>query len=333
MRLGQTPVPRQVAREDLSRSLYEVSVRLPNQTLLALYSSTLGPAISQAAQDQVWWFRRTEYLVKRPLTYQLGDWAGVYASLDKYGLQFEPGHDYSTVLMIEVLLEVGDRVDDTALHYVATRGSREVMSLALSLADVDTEDEETGVIIVSAAEVGNEETLAVLLEDGRIDPTYDGNLAVRYATSEGYIDCVKLLLADNRVDASAEHNEAIHDVIKYRFYDIFDLLLGNKRVIDYGLDQFDGFGLEQAILMRDEYFVRRIIEQLDSTSLYSASFKLSPTIGWAIALAAKIRDTNILKLVLELARDRIDDNSISVSLAQAKRRKYYDVVEILQSAL
>ena len=102
----------QISQPDLSRSLYEISIRLPNSALRSLYQSDLGSAISEAAQDQVWWFRRTEYLIRREfnrdfsLSWRVGDWRFVYKSLDNCGFRFLSGCK-CTRLLAEVLLELG----------------------------------------------------------------------------------------------------------------------------------------------------------------------------------------------------------------------------------
>ena len=51
MRLGVDPLDRRVNQADLEKSLYEVSVRLPDSVLEALYKSDLGQSISVASQD------------------------------------------------------------------------------------------------------------------------------------------------------------------------------------------------------------------------------------------------------------------------------------------
>lgn len=92
MRLGVDPLDRRVNQADLEKSLYEVSVRLPDSVLQALYKSDLGQSISVASQDQNWWYRRVEHLVTEAqlagflpkdvkIEYKIGDWQTVYQSL------------------------------------------------------------------------------------------------------------------------------------------------------------------------------------------------------------------------------------------------------------
>lgn len=97
MRLGVEPISRRVERPALEQSLYEISLRLPDATLDALYQSDLGNALSKASEDEVWWFRRTEFLVRKTLTMrkpESGDsWARVYHSIAAHGPKFSWKHE------------------------------------------------------------------------------------------------------------------------------------------------------------------------------------------------------------------------------------------------
>ena len=52
-------------------------------------------------------------------------------------------------------------------------------------------------------------TVARLLQDPRVDPSVDDNIAIRIASEKGHMDVVKRLLQDPRVDPSASRNQAI----------------------------------------------------------------------------------------------------------------------------
>jgi hypothetical protein len=56
-----------------------------------------------------------------------------------------------------------------------------------------------------ATEKGYTEIVAMLLEDGRADPTAYNNGALRTAQNKGFSTIVELLRADKRVAASAAH--------------------------------------------------------------------------------------------------------------------------------
>lgn len=46
----------------------------------------------------------------------------------------------------------------------------------------------------------------LLLQDGRVDPSFDNNYAIRGASENGHADVVQVLLQDDRVDPRAENN-------------------------------------------------------------------------------------------------------------------------------
>ena len=53
------------------------------------------------------------------------------------------------------------------------------------------------------------ETVKILLQDERADPSADDNFAIRLASENGHTETVKVLLQDERVDPSADDNYAI----------------------------------------------------------------------------------------------------------------------------
>ena len=53
-----------------------------------------------------------------------------------------------------------------------------------------------------AIERNQSELVRILLDDGRIDPTFEGSFAINYAISKGYVDIVRLFLVDNRAEVS-----------------------------------------------------------------------------------------------------------------------------------
>ncbi|CAH6420936.1 Hypothetical protein POVR2_LOCUS295 [uncultured virus] len=325
MRLGIDHLDRRVSEEDLARSLYEVSVRLPDQALQALSKTSIWPAVARASLDQNWWFKRTEYLVGRELVHRIGDWGRVYKSLSQYGLQFAMGQDYGSDLLLEVLFDLDTEVDlGIILPGIARKATEQGMLLVLSRIEDLSRDNQA---LCQAAEAGNLAALSILLADGRIDPAYDESLALRYAVLEGHTDCVKLLLADERVDASAEHNQAIHDVIEYNFYEIFDLLLEDKNVLSYTNNVRDGLDLHQAVIQNDNYFIQRISEVYDRSETGFVHRWSNP-----LSFAAKSGRIEAVKILLQY-RQRLTEADIESSIQVADRRKNYEIVELLRQAL
>ena len=104
--------------------VYEISSRLPDETLESLSHTPLWSAIADAAQYQTWWHARCEWLVGHTLTWRQGeDWANMYTSLLKVkdDPRFDVSLDYSNPLLVSVLLELG--VDPTLPIRVADRPS------------------------------------------------------------------------------------------------------------------------------------------------------------------------------------------------------------------
>ena len=69
-----------------------------------------------------------------------------------------------------------------------------------------------------------------LLNDKRIDPSYDNNFAIQLASQNGHIDIVKLLLKDKRVDPSHDNNYIIRFAYNEGYLDIVNLLWQDQRV-------------------------------------------------------------------------------------------------------
>lgn len=94
---------------ELTPVIYEVSSRLSDETLEVLSRTSLWPSIMDAAQNQLWWYARCEWLVERQLAWENGNWANVYTSLVrvKDRPRFAEDLDYSNPLLVSVLLDLG----------------------------------------------------------------------------------------------------------------------------------------------------------------------------------------------------------------------------------
>jgi hypothetical protein len=67
-----------------------------------------------------------------------------------------------------------------------------------------------------------------MLNDYRVDPISNNNLAIMRASMAGYIHTVRVLLADDRV-VKAGLDEAIREAQESNHHNIVDLLIGTKR--------------------------------------------------------------------------------------------------------
>ena len=82
----------------------------------------------------------------------------------------------------------------------------------------------------SAIENGQLEVVKALLEDKRVDPSDDKNLAIQRASSCGHLEVVKALRKDKRVDPSDDNNLAIRWASKNGRVEVVKLLLKDHRV-------------------------------------------------------------------------------------------------------
>jgi ankyrin repeat protein len=71
----------------------------------------------------------------------------------------------------------------------------------------------TSYALIKASKKGYDKIVALLLNDGRIDPTYEDNTAIRKASERGNIEVIKLLLNDKRVVDSLPKSE-LHEYEK-----------------------------------------------------------------------------------------------------------------------
>jgi hypothetical protein len=81
-----------------------------------------------------------------------------------------------------------------------------------------------------ASEVGHEDIVALLLQDGRADPTALENFAIRRASEFGHEKVVSLLLQDGRSNPAACDNYALRYASYRGHTKIVEILLQDGRV-------------------------------------------------------------------------------------------------------
>ncbi|KAJ3020587.1 UNVERIFIED_CONTAM: hypothetical protein HDU68_010111 [Siphonaria sp. JEL0065] len=85
--------------------------------------------------------------------------------------------------------------------------------------------------ILSFADYGHLEILDMLLVDGRVDPSADGNRTVRSAAANDRVNVVARLLQDPRVDASGDNNQALANACGVQGnLELVQILLQDERV-------------------------------------------------------------------------------------------------------
>lgn len=325
MRLGVDPVSRRVDEQSLSSALYEVSVRLPNEALASLYNSALGPAISQAATDQNWWFRRTEYLIRREidpsfvLQPRIGDWSFIYKSLSKYGYNFNWRPKY-TSLLVSVLLELGaDPLVFSGVGFVAETGDLE--ALKTIVADPRVTFRRDHSTLRRAVSGGNLDNVMFLLADRRVPVPRDlCSGAVEYYN----VPMLKLLLSDERIDPSAENNDALLSAIKYDYTDIVVILLEDDRVVQAVTDDWEEL-LVDAVEHGHLEVVKVILR-------YNSDYIL----GAALLKACRLGRADIVKIILPEIGDP-DREHIEVVLTDgmriAKNLKNEELLRLLEEKM
>lgn len=327
MRLGTEPIPRRVERPDLEQSLYEISLRLPDATLAALYRSDLGEALSKASSDQVWWFRRTEFLVRKTLTMRKpepGDsWARVYHSIAGHGPKFHWKHDYNSLLLVQVLLEIGadpsDRSDPLLIGNVIDAGNPAVLRLLLA-------DDRVSLMLDGALDLAiyamNREMVRTLLDDERIDPSAYNSDSIIACAETGDATVMEWLLSDPRVDPSTAENRPVYLCCKHGYADILSLLFEDDRVIaeanrDWG--STDETYLESAAAGSHNEVIDVLLEVLEPNS---------DAVGNALVTACRSARLDTCEVLVQYLWD-IEVDIPQRAIAAARTRGRADVLDLL----
>jgi len=144
-----------------------------------------------------------------------------------------------------------------------------------------------------ASQNGHTEIVRLLLQDERVDPSINGNYAIRMASRNGHTDIVKLLLQDERVDPSVYDNNVIRGASQYGYTEIVKLLLQDERV-DPTTDD------NSAIRWSSYYGHIGVVKLL----LQDERADPSDSDNWAIRLSSNNGHTDVVKLLLQ--DDRVD---------------------------
>ncbi|PRP77640.1 ankyrin repeat domain-containing protein 44 [Planoprotostelium fungivorum] len=154
------------------------------------------------------------------------------AASDNQALKFcvANGHVEATKLLLS-----DPRVDPSdgnfVPKYVASSGSPELLELIIRDERVDPTQDESAVLTVAIVKEQTE-NVRVLLKDGRVDPSFHQNWAIRAVCSSvtAPLELVDLLLKDPRVDPSAVGNEALLQASLAGNESIVNRLLQDERV-------------------------------------------------------------------------------------------------------
>ena len=108
-------------------------------------------------------------------------------------------------------------------------------------------------------EVINLNVIKVLLEDDRVDPSVEDDLAIRTAAEEGAAHIVELLLKNERVNPAAKNNEAFRQAVRYGHEDTVKILLEHSKK-DNRIDP--GANNNEAIKLSSELGYTEIVKLL-----------------------------------------------------------------------
>ena len=80
-----------------------------------------------------------------------------------------------------------------------------------------------------AAMYGRDEVIELLLKHKDVDPSFNNNHAIFWASRNGHEKIVKLLLNDGRVDPAADSNDTIREASRYGHDKVVELLKKYKK--------------------------------------------------------------------------------------------------------
>lgn len=153
--------------------------------------------------------------------------------------------------------------------------------------------------------IDNVEILKVLLKDERIDPAYDNNYNIIFASELGLEDTVELFLKDKRIDPSAQGNKSMQKAVGYNRPEVVKLLLNDSRVSP----NISGY---QPISVACRY------GYLDVVKLLLNDDRVDPSVGddCPLYVSAKYDDIDVMKLLLNDKRvDPTTRNNYAVKKA------------------
>ncbi|KAJ3007511.1 UNVERIFIED_CONTAM: hypothetical protein HDU68_003473 [Siphonaria sp. JEL0065] len=120
-----------------------------------------------------------------------------------------------------------------ALKVAANAGYHEIVKLLLKASRLYISVEDGAAILGNACQQGFINIVQTLLEDGRVDPSYEQNKCLFLASQFGHVDVVKALLLDYRVDPGVQggnNNGPIKIACQKGQTQVVELLLADARV-------------------------------------------------------------------------------------------------------
>jgi len=137
------------------------------------------------------------------------------------------------LLKVKTIDPSADRYGNHPISWAATNENAKINTeIVRMLLDDDRIDPSINndIAIRFASLRGRAGAVRMLLKDGRVDPSSTDNNAIRAASGYGHIEVVHALLEDGRANPSALNNEAIRDASENGYVKVVQLLLEDDRV-------------------------------------------------------------------------------------------------------
>jgi len=148
-------------------------------------------------------------------------------------------------------------------------------------------------ILCHITESSDIDIIKFILNNNLVNPSAEGNYAIRKAVVYGYTNVVKLLLKDGRVDPTVDDNYAINCAAYHEYVDVTKLLLKDKRVRDAGGYDNDNDTIKQAMreTLYEKIYHATLSKNLQGLPLPSVVIE-QMMIFWTIFLVEKKQNTN-----------------------------------------
>lgn len=178
-------------------------------------------------------------------------------------------------------------------------------------------------ILLIAADLGYTEIVTLLLTKHQVDPAAQNNAAIKSAASQGHTGVLALLLADKRVNPAAENNVSIQLASENGHTNIVALLLADKRA----KPDVDGFIACNVFNGRIDTVVNTFLAQC----LINKQVNPAENNSAALRKACSNNHRDIVKLLLvdKRVNPAVENNLV---LKWASKNGFIDIVELLLDA-
>ncbi len=194
---------------------------------------------------------------------------------------------------------------ERALAFSAERGYLDIVNRLLNEEEEEAEEYDIMTALKHAAYGGHLNVVNALLQLPGIDPTYNNNELIVWATDGGHIDMVNRLLQYKDVDPTDIGNRALRSAAGGGHLDVVNRLLQDKRVTPEGRNQM----LESAARWGQLEVVNRMLKYKN----------VNPATALLLAVEGRDEDRDYVHIVKRLLKDkRITSKDKKSALRKAK---------------